>query len=798
MKNRAIAMILVISLILPLVGCGGSKSSSVMKEELLVEGVVNENNLLLGKDGVEIRLDPVFIAQDVNAKISKVFNAPPLDEESDINLNVYDFSLDGISKVEGVIQLAIPLKLTHDETPGAAYLNEETGQWEPIPFVYNKETATLVILTDHLSKYGVFSISGEGMRKARIEFLGLYGEGKDEEFLSAIEEYSIGGVPATECYEIGLGAVGDSMQIGGDILGNIGQSAGYLAYGDDVMSTLGDHLGNIGLLLSVVQIGTNIYQGNIHEAVVASLKTSYTYIMGKVASKLSSSVMSASMASLAIIDYSINKFGTTAIEGRADIYRDAYSIYYYKGEDGFKGSDYWYKKFYPLFANPQMTQEALKNEIDKEIREHCNEFWTGSNKLGVDYYVSEARSKFNWTGGGAGLNQTLQNSISEERRSTLYNDVLPGVFNQIALKLNMENESKLRSEYKALSDYLNTSIAFSVTDPGKLYAKHQVKFSPLNEKADMGNWMGRFKDDGTLNTSFTLYGHMYAGGPNKIQIFEPDADMEKDDPLKTIEFKVTPPSVEIVITQEAGRLKRLVSLQTSEEATKELFIEDEYKSYFAENMHPLPLEHLLSQQSITIPESNIIDANLRGSWETDTVSGENKYAEWSTHYKYNVEDFHINIPLTVNSDLPVIGMDKNALLLDGKGTYSYKVTITTTTTATQEVPAIGEKAWTTGKVTRSTTFTSSGQVALYTLSNAIDSSKPVTVLENGIENLETNTVVLEFLSPVNEAKVVENNYLKTTWEDKEEKEETSTNEYSIDATYIFNDGYKVYFKYPIE
>ena len=87
---------------------------------------------------------------------------------------------------------------------------------------------------------------------------------------------------------------------------------------------------------------------------------------------------------------------------------------------------------------------------------------------------------------------------------------------------------------------------------------------------------------------------------------------------------------------------------------------------------------------------------------------------------------------------------------------------------------------------------------LYTLSNAIDSSKPVTVLENGIENLETKGVILDFLNPVNQAKVVETHYTKTTWEDKTEKEETSTNEYTIDTSYVLSNGYKIYFKYPVE
>ncbi|MDP3387410.1 MAG: hypothetical protein Q8S24_09255, partial [Eubacteriales bacterium] len=201
--------------------------------------------------------------------------------------------------------------------------------------------------------------------------------------------------------------------------------------------------------------------------------------------------------------------------------------------------------FYPMFSDPTMTEVSLKAEIDKIVTAHCNEFWTGTNKSGVDYYVSEAREKMAWTGGGAGLNQNLKDSISQERRSVLYNDILPGVFRQIALKLNMDNETKLRAEYKALSDYLNKTVTFSVTDTKKTYAKHLVRFSPLNDKAEIENWTGKFKDDGSLNTSFTLYGHMVAGSPNKLDIYAPDADLEKDEPVKTIEFKVTPPAVEI-------------------------------------------------------------------------------------------------------------------------------------------------------------------------------------------------------------------------------------------------------------
>ncbi len=799
MRNRVIALIIVVSTILLLTGCSGGSTGSAMSEKLLAEAVLNEENLVLSTDGAELRLDPVIVPSDVNASIYEVSNAPALDEESVIKLKVYDFKLDGVSQVDGVIQLAISLQPADGEVPGAAYLNEETGQWEPVAFMYDEVSSTVVILTDHLSKYGVFSVSGEGRRRAIVEFLDLYGAGEDKDFLAAIEEYSIGGVPASQCIEIGAGAAGDALQLGGDFLGNISQSAGYLAYGDDVLSTIGDHLGSVGLLLSVVQVGNNLYNGRINDAVVGSLKTSYTYIMGKVVSKLSNSVLSAGMASVAIVDYAINKFGTTAMEGRADIYRDAYSIYYWKGEDGFKGSDYWYKTFYPMFSDPKMTQEALKVEIDKIVTAHCNEFWTGTNKLGVDYYMTEAREKMAWTGGGAGLNQDLQSSISQERRSALYNDVLPGVFRQIALRINMENESKLRSEYKALSDYLNQVVSFSVTDPKKTYAKHQARFSTLNDKADIDNWTGKFKDDGSLSTSFTLYGHMYAGSPTKLDIYAPDADMDKDEPVKSIEFKVTPPSVEIVLTEEADRLKTLVTTRSAGEITSGLSIEDEYKSYYPEIFFPMPLEHLLSQQPISIPKDNIIDVSLSGSWAAETESGKNKSdGEWSTAYKYDVQNFHLYITLTTNTELPVIGTDKRALLLDGSGTYSYTVTITTITTGSQEVPALFEKAWADSTVTRSITFTSTGNVSLYTSSRAIDSSKGVVVYDDGIDNLETTGVILEFENPTNQASGTATHYLKTVWEDKQEKEETSTNDIIIDASMILENASKMYFKYPVK
>lgn len=553
-SKRILCVLLIISMLMSLIGglTGCNKAKNLEKKpetsEIVAEGVLNADNLTLSHQDVSMVLSPVTLDTEATAKIAKVEGAPPLDADSGIELVVYDFSLEGVSELAGVIDLTISLALADGAVPGAAYLNEDTGLWEPVAFRYDPVSGTVVISTDHLSKYGVFSVSGEGLRKARVEFLMLGGSsGVGENFMAAVKEYTALGVPASQCAQIGVNAVGDSLQISSDILGGMTQSAGFLAYGDDVLSTVGDYLGNIGLMTSVVQIGLNVSDGKIHDALVGSMKFAWSYTMGKVASKLSSSVMSASMAAVAIVDYSINKFGTEAIEGRASMYRDAYNLYYQKNERGYKSSQYWYQTLYPLFEAGNLSEDALKAEIDRLITDHCHEFWGGGNEDGVDAYVDMARKKFAWTAAEAGLNDTIRNDISAERRATLYNDVIPGVIHQIARKINLENERKLRAEYRALSDYLNTPIAFSVTDNEKTYAGYTLRFAPLNGKASAKDWTGKISSGGTANTSFTLYGHMYAGAPNTLEICEPGSDV----PVKTVAFKVTQPKIEIVLDDEA-------------------------------------------------------------------------------------------------------------------------------------------------------------------------------------------------------------------------------------------------------
>lgn len=806
MFRRTLAFLLIFTMLFTMVGCKKNPENEAKKEvrteKLLVEADLDPEKTKLNYQGLEIEINPAYVTEEVTASIYELEEIYFLDSEESIPLKTYDFRLDGLEEVEGVIILSIPLDLPAGHLPGAAYLNEKTNEWEPVSFSYDKGSGKVIIYTDHLSKYGVFTVDREGSRRARIEFLGLYGQGQDGNFAQAIEEFSIAGVPGSQCLEIGLDAASESLFINVDLFGGILQTV----YGEEVLGTISNSLGNIGLFLSVVEVGNNIYHGRINEAVVGSLKISHSYIVGKAASALKSSVMTASMVAVAIIDYSLNKFGTTAIQGREDIYRDAYKLYYTRGEDGYKGSEYWYKTFYPYFADPEVTEDYLKERIDKIVRDHCNEFWTSDF---VDFYVSEAREKFRWTGGEAGLNQGIRDRISQERRVDLYTNTLPGVFNHIALKLNMENERLLRNEYQKLSNYLNSRISFSLTDKRKTYANHQIRFAPLSEQAIVEDWTGKIREDGGVNTSFTLYGHMQAGSPNRLEIYEPNADLDRDEPIRVLDFKVSLPSIELDITEDIQEFDRLVSARDGRAYLNSLLGEDEYHSYYNNVFFPMALEYLLSVNSLPFKEDGkLIDSNLTGSYTAPNVSGESDIAgAWETAYRFNVESFSINIPLDENEELPLLDEDGNelddkVLFLSGKGTYSLQVTVESSMHLIQDFPATAERSRVNTKKTKVLTFYSTGDLEIASDNRPISKSKEPIRHKHGVENLRTRKIIMTLTNPQITSNEVVRHQSTTSWK-KDIADEVIDETYETRAELLEGviwsmDGYKFEFKYPLE
>ena len=114
MFKKILALLLVLALTVSTLGCSGGSKNSAMKETLLAEGMLTEDTYILEVEGVQLKAHPVMNITEANASIYEVSNAPSLDEDGN-QLKVYDFRVEGITQVDGVFELSIPLSVKEGE-----------------------------------------------------------------------------------------------------------------------------------------------------------------------------------------------------------------------------------------------------------------------------------------------------------------------------------------------------------------------------------------------------------------------------------------------------------------------------------------------------------------------------------------------------------------------------------------------------------------------------------------------------------------------------------------------------------
>jgi hypothetical protein len=122
---------------------------------------------------------PSFSHQDVSLSLLPGFidsvvtlNVKPVkfpDTWQGASYSAYEFKFDDNEFDPGVIEIRLPFENNGDDMiVGAGFFNTETKGWEPVLHEVDYVNNEVVILTDHLSVYSCFALTGEGTRYARI------------------------------------------------------------------------------------------------------------------------------------------------------------------------------------------------------------------------------------------------------------------------------------------------------------------------------------------------------------------------------------------------------------------------------------------------------------------------------------------------------------------------------------------------------------------------------------------------------------------------------------------------------
>lgn len=501
---------------------------------------LDEKHLEVVTPQYAIHFDAPAIDTEVKLTVTTPSGLPMPFEEGVSNMVAYNFELEGIHELDGTVEIRLPMRIGENHIPIAAYYNETTGEWEPVNYRYNAATGEIVIKTSHLSTYAGFEVSDKLTRYAKLTYLCLVEPANPiDEISKALFNLAYSDHPDAEAIETFGGQYSEASQLGLDFGFNAIQSLGF---GSELLEDFSGVLGHLGVALSVWQICRDDFHDNKAQLAGNSMKLVMSQIVGTMSSFCSSAIMKASMASVAIIDYSINKFATTAWSGRKDIYKSAYDLYYSRGERGYRTAKQWYNELLPFFKRTDLTEEKVNALVENRVQRYINEFWDDPD-IQTEYFT-KAHERFGFSYGG-GLNKDIMDELSNELRGNLYNGVLVSVI--LAIKNKLEDEAyDLADEHmKKYVSELNKSVMLSFSDSGledgkSQYAGCKVRFKNLPSAInDPENWQCILSDKGMGNILYRIFAMADAVLTPEIEIVSANDEVLLEFTLKDLKAGYT-------------------------------------------------------------------------------------------------------------------------------------------------------------------------------------------------------------------------------------------------------------------
>jgi hypothetical protein len=531
MKNKTISLLLIISLIFNMVGFSGCSKTeekpfdTAVKLPEQITGTVSEENLTVSQDGVSFIIEEDSVLEDTDVEITLKKDLPPfIVEEEEITVTAYDFSVNG-DEPSGVITLEIPFTAPDNEV-FAAYYNTESGEWEPVVFEYDIERKCAVIYTTHLSSYGLFTVKNENTRNALFAY--TYDlELTETNVNEAIRMLENAFEDPDTFYADSFDLISNSVSIHSSITTNLVDAASALSsYVPTFSEGLKENVTRFGYLLTGIEVINAFMNDDKPAAVWKMFDTAVGFNMDKITSLSGTASMAAGLFSVGLVNYAINQFISTAIQGRTDMYEKAYNLYY--KEKGRSTAEWVYliRAMVETGKDPEKTGMAISDEIKR----YANQFWE-EDELTVAEYGKEA-SPTAWSSGSlGGLNDSIKKEISDYSQMTterIVNNILHRI--QIENKINMESE--IRKELFAFQKKMNSIVTITVKDSKagnepSYFSGAILRFNNLPSRIeDPEKWESKISEKGAARIQFRVLAHLLAGSPRKMEIVKKSGDKE--------------------------------------------------------------------------------------------------------------------------------------------------------------------------------------------------------------------------------------------------------------------------------
>ncbi len=479
---------------------------------------LNDSILTAEAQKCSVTFDPTTISSDLQLCIRNAVLTPDVIEGVTRGISI-DISLsNNVHELSGTAKIVVPYSIGENEKVHAAYFNEETGEWEPVLASYDEEQDAVVIITDHLSYFSVFSTVNNDTWRTMIDM--DYDMTPGAYDLTGMLEVLYKIVSNKDPEEGAVQAWRDDynfwQSVGIDGGHNLLSSLGFSTEGIGELTNI---VGYLGTYATILDCANASIQGDDIGVASNSLKAILSITSAQASSVIDSSVMSASMGLSAFIGVALEKLGTKVQKSIKDLLRKAYNLYYSEQGRALVGPQYgskyrnteeWFNYFYPAFNKHGMTKERLDAYIEQSVRRYCEAYWEEPTDV-FTMCMAEADSR-SMTSYQYPY-EPIQKQITEEYFAELMNGELVSVFeaikNKIVAKAAREYSQRVKKYSEWMNSYLGLKIIDSSCEEGETsqYAGWTIRYSEIPDSIkDPQNWQKTIDKDGTAKMgAFTRY-----------------------------------------------------------------------------------------------------------------------------------------------------------------------------------------------------------------------------------------------------------------------------------------------------
>lgn len=500
---------------------------------------LNEENLTARGQKCTATFDVTAIDEDVQLCIRNSVLTPKVLENTMRGYAV-DLSLSNDEhELSGTVRLMLPVTLSAGEKVHAAYFNEEAGKWEPVYFKYDEEQQAVVITTDHLSIYGIFTTSDELDHTMQAVYELAYESFPELREFSKAVDYLLELVSSDDPKIVERrefwGEVSNMQTLGLDLVYNAISGVGNpLGFSPEKINKAVEAMGYLGTAVSILNVVGADIKGDDLGVASGTLNTILGFASGQLASSVGTPIMSASMACVAFISIALNKFGTKVQERKHDLYNEAYHYFYSKQYKPrcYRSTKDWYNYLYPAFAEGKMNESRLKAFIEQSVRVYCDHFWSDEYKSDFDFCCAEKDVK----GIGTYLypEEAMRKQISDEYFAELMNGELVSVTAAIKNNIAVQANKRAVSAANAVAEELNTKIGIRIVDSEwkegetSKYAGLKIGFSEVPDVVkDKEKWTKTLNDKGRAGIGyFTEFSLMQNGMKPQLTLYN-ENDVEQ-------------------------------------------------------------------------------------------------------------------------------------------------------------------------------------------------------------------------------------------------------------------------------